>query len=91
MDSRRPAETKVPALRILARTRSPVALAVLLALAQHRRRWFGRRLPSKSPELLAAVAGLASYWADHPMANEVLSDARKHADPEIRAAAGSRT
>ncbi|MEA2722415.1 MAG: hypothetical protein QOH59_186 [Gemmatimonadales bacterium] len=89
LDSRRPAETKVPALRILARTRSPVALAVLLALAQHRRRWFGRRLPSKSPELLAAVAGLAGYWADHPMANEVLSDARKHADPDIRAAAGS--
>ncbi|MGZ8391596.1 MAG: hypothetical protein ACXWWK_02015 [Gemmatimonadales bacterium] len=88
MDPRRPAETKVPTLRILARTRSPVALAVLLALAQHRRRWFGRRLPPKSPELLAAVAGLASCWADHPMASDVLSDARKHADPEIRAAAG---
>jgi len=89
MNSRRPAETKVPALRILARTRSPVALAVLLALAQHRRRWFGRRLPAKSPELLAAVTGLASYWADHPMAIEVLSDARQHSDPDIRAAAGS--
>ncbi|HEY5939543.1 MAG TPA: hypothetical protein VIT87_01900 [Gemmatimonadales bacterium] len=89
LDTRRPAETRVPALRILARTRSPVALAVLLALAQHRRRWFGRRLPSKSPELLAAVAGLASHWADHPLASEVLFDARKHADPEIRAAAGS--
>ncbi len=89
MDARRPAETKVPALRILARTGSPVALSVLLELAQHRRRWFGRRLPSKSPELLAAVAGLASYWADHPLASDVLGDARKHADPDIRAAARS--
>lgn len=89
MDPRRPAEIRVPALRILARTRTPVALTVLLAQAQHRRRWFGRRLPSKSPELLAAVAGLASYWGDHPMATAVLSHARLHSDPEIRAAAGS--
>ncbi len=88
MDTRRPAEIRVPALRLLARTRTPVALTVLLAQAQHRRRWFGRRLASKSPELLAAVAGLASYWGDHPMATEVLSRARVHSDPEIRAAAG---
>jgi hypothetical protein len=62
---------------------------VLLAHAQHRRRWFGRRLASKSPELLAAVAGLASYWRDHPMATEVVSHALQHSDPEIRAAASS--
>jgi len=89
LDAQRPAEIRVPALRILARTRTPVALTVLLALAQHRRRWFGLRLPSKSPELLAAVSGLASYWGDHPKASELLSHARQHSDPEIRAAAGS--
>jgi hypothetical protein len=87
MDSRRPAELKVPTLRILARTRTPEALRVLLSQAQQRRRWFGRRLPAKSPELLAAVAGLASYWRDHPLANEVLSHALQHSDPEVRAAA----
>ncbi|MEP7227108.1 MAG: hypothetical protein ABI785_07085 [Gemmatimonadales bacterium] len=91
MDPRRPAETKVPALRILARTRTPVALAVLLALAQHRRRWFGRRLAPKSPELLTALAGLASYWADDAMASGVLAHAREHSDSEIRAAAGRTT
>jgi hypothetical protein len=89
MDTRRPAEIRVPTLRILARTRTPEALTVLLAQAQHRRRWFGRRLASKSPELLAAVAGLASYWRDHPMATEVLSYALQHPDPEIRAAASA--
>jgi len=89
MDARRPPDVRVPTLRILARTRTPEALKVLLAHAQHRRRWFGRRLASKSPELLAAVAGLASYWRDHPMATELLSHALQHSDPEIRAAASS--
>ena len=89
IDARRPAEIRVPSLRILARTRTPEALKILLAQAQHRRRWFGRRLGSKSPELLAAVAGLASYWSDHPLATEVLSHALQHSDAEIRAAAKS--
>jgi hypothetical protein len=89
MDTRRSAEIRVPTLRILARTRTPEALKVLLAQTQYRRRWFGRRLASKSPELLAAVAGLASYWRDHPMASEVLSHALRHSDPEVRAAANS--
>jgi hypothetical protein len=89
MDTRRPAEIKVSTLRILARTGTPEALRVLLAQVQQRRRWFGRRLPAKSPELLAAVVGLASYWRDHPMATEVLSHALQHSDPEVRAAASS--
>jgi len=87
-DARRPGEIKVPALRILARTRAPAALTVLMALTQSRRRWFGRRLASKSPELLAALAGLATYWSDHPTATEVLRCARQHSDHEIRTAAG---
>ncbi|MEO7138518.1 MAG: hypothetical protein ABI037_12435, partial [Gemmatimonadales bacterium] len=88
LDARRPGEIKVPALRILARTRAPAALTVLMALTQSRRRWFGRRLASKSPELLAALAGLATYWSDHPTATEVLRCARQHSDHEIRTAAG---
>jgi hypothetical protein len=88
-DPRRSSEIRVPTLRILARTRAPEALKVLLTQAQHRRRWFGRRLASKSPELLAAIAGLASYWRDHPMVPEVLAHAMRHSDPEIRAAANS--
>jgi len=89
LDLRRPSEVRVPTLRILARTRTPEALKVLLAQARHRRRWFGRRLAPKSPELLAALAGLASYWKDDPRATEVLTRALRHSDPEIRAAARS--
>ncbi len=89
MDLRRPPEVRVPTLRILARTRTPQALKVLLAQARHRRSWFRRRLAPKSPELLAALAGLASYWKDDPRAMEVLTRALRHSDPEIRAAARS--
>jgi hypothetical protein len=89
VDPNRSSEIRVSTLRMLARTRTPEALKILLAQAQHRRRWLGRRLASKSPELLAAVAGLASYWSDHPMATEMLSHALQHSDPEIRAAANS--
>ena len=89
MNPRRPPEVRVPTLRILARSRTPAALQVLLAHTRHRRRWFGRRLAPKSPELIAAVAGLASYWKTDPEATEVLAHAIRHSDPEIRAAASS--
>jgi len=78
---------RVPSLRILARSRAPQALKVLLALTRHRRSWFRRRLAPKSPELLAALTGLASYWKQNPQVSEVLGQALHHSDAEIRAAA----
>jgi hypothetical protein len=87
-DERRMPELRALALRILARTRAPEALRLLLALAVSRRLLFGRRLAPKSPVLLAALAGLASFWRDDPSAMEVLIQALQHSDPEIRAAAG---
>jgi len=87
VDPARPADVKLPCLRILSRSRSPEALKVLLAYARQRRRWFGRRLPPKSPELLAALSALAVYWKDDPRASEVLAQALRHSDPDIRAAA----
>ena len=86
-DERRMPELRALALRILARTRAPEALRLMLALAVSRRRLFGRRLAPKSPVLLAALAGLASFWRDDPSAMEVLIQALHHSDPEIRAAA----
>ena len=89
VDAKRPAELRVLAVRILARSKSPASVEVLQSLVLHRRRWFGRRLAPKSPELLAALAGLATHWREHPIAAEVLAHAMQHADPEIRAAASS--
>jgi hypothetical protein len=87
VDPGRPQDVRMTSLRVLSRSRSPEALKVLLAYARQRRRWFGRRLPSKSPELLAALSALAVYWKDDPRASEVLAHAMRHSDPEIRAAA----
>jgi hypothetical protein len=88
-DSRRPSELRVIAVRILARTRAPEALKLLIGLALTRRLWFGNRLAPKSPELLAALAALAGYWRDDPLATPVLAHALGHSDPDIRAAASA--
>jgi hypothetical protein len=53
----------------------------------HRRRWLGRRLAPKSPELLAALAALATGWPDDHAAADVLQRALQHPDADIRAAA----
>ena len=89
VDPERSPDLRAVTLRILARTRAPEALQLLLALAMNRRRWRTRRLAPKSPLLLSALSGLASHWRENPSASEVLSLARQHADPEIRAAAGA--
>lgn len=43
-----------------------------------------------TPELLAAVEGLAVHWATHPAGREVLSLATASADPAVKAAAAVR-
>ena len=79
---------RVLAIRVLARSRTARALESLAGLAVPRTRWFRRRrLAPKSPELLAAIAGLAAHWPDEPQAQQVLGTAERHADAEIRAAA----
>ncbi|HEY9014078.1 MAG TPA: hypothetical protein VIM84_03325 [Gemmatimonadales bacterium] len=87
-DPRRPSESRVLAIRALARSGGSATPEVLRGLVMHPRRWLGRRLAPKSPELLAALAGLASHWSKDPAAAEVLVQAREHSDAEIRAAAG---
>jgi hypothetical protein len=87
VDPKRPSESRVLAIRILGRSRTPEALRVLQDLVMHRRRWLGRRLPPKSPELLAALAALATQWPNDSDAADALQRAAQHSDPEIRAAA----
>jgi hypothetical protein len=87
-DPKWPSESRVLAIRALARSASSTTPEVLRGLIMHPRRWLGRRLAPKSPELLAALSGLSSHWAQDPAAAEVLAQAREHSDPDIRAAAG---
>jgi hypothetical protein len=88
VDPERPSDLRAIALKILARTRAPEALRLLLAVVVSRRLWFTRRIAPKSPLLLAALSALSNHWREDAAALEVLTVAKQHADPDIRAAAG---
>jgi hypothetical protein len=88
VDPDRPSDLRAITLKILARTRAPEALRLLLAVVMSRRLWFSKRLAPKSPLLLAALSALSNHWREDAAALEVLTVAKQHADPEIRAAAG---
>jgi hypothetical protein len=88
VDPERPSDLRAITLKILARTRAPEALRLLLAVVMSRRLWFARRIAPKSPLLLAALSALSNHWREDAAALEVLTVAKQHADPEIRAAAG---
>lgn len=89
-DWRRPAELRAIAVRALGRDGGAQAVPRLLDLAGTRRHFFGWRIETKSPVVLAAVSVLARYWGSHPQVAGLLKEARGHEDPEIRLAAGMR-
>src|SRR6202008_3828508 len=87
-DSSCTGETRALAIRVLARSGKSSVVTTLVRLALVRRFPFLRRtIAPKSPEVVAAVAGLASHWSSDPRAAEVLLRARRHRDLEIRSAA----
>jgi len=50
----------------------------------------GERLPSKTPELIAALTALATGWSETPAVRRILARAAASKDPEIRAATAPR-
>jgi hypothetical protein len=61
-------------------------------LAPKRRFRWGRKLAPKTPVTVAAIAVLATTWANEPGAQKVLALAKRDSDPEIQAALrGSRS
>ena len=63
---------------------------VLRFIMVGRKRFFGgERLAPKSPELLAALTALGSYWQRDPRVIQTLARAAKSPDAEIRAAANT--
>lgn len=81
-----PAEARVLAIRVLAASRSRAALDHLLGMTGRKRRFWGHRVAQKSPEVLAALGGLAQHWADDARAKAILSLAERHSDGDIRSA-----
>ena len=86
-----PASLRALAIRAVASVRShDVVEWVLRFVMIGRKRFFGgERLAPKSPELLAALTALGSYWAKDPRVASTLARAAKSTDPEIRNAAVS--
>jgi plasmid stability protein len=78
-------------IRALASHRSMETLNFLLSrVAGSKVLVFRRSLASKSPEMLAALTGLAAHWSTEAAAKELLSQAAKSSDPEIADAATRR-
>ena len=72
----------------LGHVRHPRALGVLLKLTDGGRSFFGRRkLPPRSPVLLASIKALAQHRAADPLAVSILAAAARSSDPELRQAA----
>jgi hypothetical protein len=78
------ADLRALGIRALSSFRSPETLAFLVGHALGRKRLFRRRaLASKSPEMLAALTGLAAHWRDEPAATQAFDLAASSSDAEI--------
>ncbi|HWZ58446.1 MAG TPA: hypothetical protein VNW46_05660 [Gemmatimonadaceae bacterium] len=85
-------ELHVPALQAIAGSGAPAALACLLETASYRTRWLKRvRVAPKSAAVLAALAGLATYWSDNERVAALLARAAHSQDRAIRTAAATTT
>ena len=79
-------QIRVLAIRVLGSTRSDEARQTLLPIALSPKKTMRRsRLAPRSPEMMAAVAALATQWPNDPAAAGVSDLARKHRDPDVRA------
>jgi hypothetical protein len=75
------------AIRAVASVDHPSVVAMLLSFAEATGRLpFLRKLAPRSPEMLAALAGLAAHWPYHLEAGRVLALAARSRDPEVRKA-----
>jgi HEAT repeat protein len=84
-------ELRVLAIRVLGGSRDPAAVQTLLRLVDGGRGWLGRpRLAAPAPHTNAALAALATGWADHPSAAPFLEIALRSTDPDVIRAALTR-
>ncbi len=73
-------------IRIIAQRRTPDALEWLIPHVVTETHWARRpKLRPSSPEMLAALSMIATYWRAHPDAQLALKLAEQSKDPEVRA------
>ena len=79
-----PAELRGPALHVLARANSTVTLDAFLKFASSGTSLLGKpKLAAKSPEMLAALGGLARRWPTEKRAARIIEMAKASKDPDI--------
>jgi hypothetical protein len=84
----RSAELRTLGVKALAGSRSPLALTTLLEQCTSGRSLLGRtKLKQASPEMVEALGALAAGWAEREEVKEVLDQASRSKDPQIRRAA----
>ena len=85
------ADLRALGIRAAASSKSPATLEFLMGLTAGKRRFLRRRaLATATPEVLAALAGLATHWSNDPAALETLEAATKSSDKDIRDAVARR-
>ena len=80
-------ETRAMAVTAIAPVRELAVLRLLRRLVVARNLVGLGRLAPKSPVMLAALRGLATYWAQERGVPQILAAARESRDPEVREAA----
>lgn len=84
----RSAELRALGVRMLATVRSSLVLNTLLDVATSGKTLFGRpRLAPSAPDVLVALRGLSKFWPDVEEVRELVQQAARAKDPEVRAAA----
>ena len=72
-------------IRAAASSKAPEILQFLTSRTEGKKRFLRRRaLASPTPEMLAALEGLATHWPTEPVAQEILNTAVKSSDKDIR-------
>ncbi|GMV07434.1 MAG: hypothetical protein AMXMBFR53_37090 [Gemmatimonadota bacterium] len=83
----RPSEVRTAAVRLLGAARAPLALTTLVDMVTAGKTLLGRRrLAPSTPEVLVALRTLALSWAERDEVREILDQAAKARDPDIRGA-----
>jgi hypothetical protein len=84
LESDFPPEFRVMALYLLGKSGNVAALDALLAYASGGKTLLGKiKLANKTPEMLAALSGLARSWSNERRARELLDVAEKSRDDQI--------
>lgn len=87
MNPERTPELRALGVRMLATVRTPLALETLLEIASSGKTLFGKpKLAPTAPDVLVALRGLSLFWQDDEDVQELVQQAARSKDPEVRSA-----